>query len=616
VPVLIGEDIGTSPVPNPSGSYDDSTVGVHRVSGAGRDIWDATCSFYFVHGEEPIDDEQFSISAYVSSLTGTHSHAWQKGGMMIRDSLDPGSVYAYMCITSANGYAFQGRPTADSNAGLINQQTAGYTAPIWLKLERNMDVYTGYVSQDGVTWSQAGQSTLNITSPVEYGFAVTSHEQGQTTTAVFENYLFERIGGAPTGVLSEDSVNIHATANSTLALVTTGSASIGGLTLDPGVELEVTGSASLGLTNLSGGDGSTLIHPNVAVRGLLSPGGSDAIAAMTVDGVLELTDTARYLVEVGATSNDMVSSPNDFALSGYLILQAQSKLGGLPNGQAYGPKTITIMETTDEEASIWDCYLNYLDPTLGWVQDMMGGDPVVHPADHIGYGVLLDPTPDGNGNELAVYYDINFTEVDLFQAADGDANGDREVNASDIEAILAANKFGTGEPATWQEGDFTGDNEVGGSDIQAVLAANLFGQGPYAALDSGEPADAPVVDVLIDGSSVLIDTHGTVINSYMLTSGAGIFTGEDADNLGLFQEDTDETISGGMGFSLAGQHLLGDVIGDVDVLGDLAATYTVAGASGIYAANLIVVPEPGTLVLLATGALGLLLLAIRRRRKA
>ncbi len=103
----------------------------------------------------------------------------------------------------------------------------------------------------------------------------------------------------------------------------------------------------------------------------------------------------------------------------------------------------------------------------------------------------------------------------------------------------------------------------------------------------------------------------------MLTSEAGVFTGDAAENLGVFQEDEDGRISGNFAFALSGTHLLGDVIGQefagVDLLSDLSLTYTVEGAGGVYQAN-VVVPEPATLVMLAGGVLGLLL-AVRRRGK-
>ena len=100
-------------------------------------------------------------------------------------------------------------------------------------------------------------------------------------------------------------------------------------------------------------------------------------------------------------------------------------------------------------------------------------------------------------------------------------------------------------------------------------------------------------------------------------SASGILTGGDATNLGLFQEDTDARISGTFAFNLAGRHLLGDVIAagvDVDLAADLTLSCTIAGAPGIFTAA-VVVPGPGTLVLLAGGALSSLLLH-RLRRKA
>jgi hypothetical protein len=51
-----------------------------------------------------------------------------------------------------------------------------------------------------------------------------------------------------------------------------------------------------------------------------------------------------------------------------------------------------------------------------------------------------------------------------------------------------------------------------------------------------------------------------------------------------------------------------------ELLEDLTLYYTISGVSGNQEAKLFVIPEPGTLVMLATGLLGLLLLAIRRRR--
>jgi hypothetical protein len=121
----------------------------------------------------------------------------------------------------------------------------------------------------------------------------------------------------------------------------------------------------------------------------------------------------------------------------------------------------------------------------------------------------------------------------------------------------------------------------------------------------------------VTADGLVIDTKGAAINGYMLKSEAGILTGSDAENLGLFQEDADDVVSGQMAFTLAGTHLLGDVVGaefaDVDLAEDLTLTYTIDGASGAYVGT-VVVPEPATLAMLLSVVVTLLV--FRRRRRA
>ena len=74
------------------------------------------------------------------------------------------------------------------------------------------------------------------------------------------------------------------------------------------------------------------------------------------------------------------------------------------------------------------------------------------------------------------------------------------------------------------------------------MATNLLDQGPYDEVFPGGGEGA--LELLITGGGLLIDTHGETINGYVLTSAAGVFTGEPTDNLGFFQEDQDGRISG------------------------------------------------------------------------
>ncbi len=54
---------------------------------------------------------------------------------------------------------------------------------------------------------------------------------------------------------------------------------------------------------------------------------------------------------------------------------------------------------------------------------------------------------------------------------------------------------------------------------------------------------------------------------------------------------------------------------DVNPYEDLTFTYTLNGQPGTYSGNLIIVPEPSTLIMvLSMGTLGLLMLLRRRKR--
>ncbi|MBN2475981.1 MAG: pre-peptidase C-terminal domain-containing protein [Pirellulales bacterium] len=184
-------------------------------------------------------------------------------------------------------------------------------------------------------------------------------------------------------------------------------------------------------------------------------------------GDAAMLEPAEYAHQLGAATGGLVDVAGRAALAGRLSLAAHQKLHAAPASlpQWYGYETRTVLRAG------------------GGVVGAFDHEPFV--GEHLGHGVFLaDQGPHGRG----VTYTATTVEVDLFQAAPGDANGDGAVNGKDIQAILAANKFGTAARATWLEGDFTGNGVVDGNDIQAILAANLFGTGPYIA-PIPKPAD-------------------------------------------------------------------------------------------------------------------------------
>jgi len=326
----------------------------------------------------------------------------------------------------------------------------------------------------------------------------------------------------------------------------------------------------------------------------------DPLGDVDVAGNFEFGDDAEYHCQIGDSTIGLLTCDGEAGLAGTLSLEAVAKLHG-PSGDPlvewYGDETRTIISGPLAEDTVTELPYPF------------SQEPLTGPGaqGHLGYGVFL--TEDG-ANSQGVTYNSNSVEVDLFQAADGDTNGNRNVDSGDTEAILAGGKFGTGQPATWPEGDFTGDGLCDGADMEAMLATGLFGTGAYAAMDPGVIVAHEQLDLILTEKGLVIDTHGTVINGYRLESGQGVLTGDPANNLGLFQEDLDSRISGHAFFELAGRHLLGDVIGeafaDVDLVDDLTFTYTIEGAAGAYFAK-IVVPEPHVLAIFLSGLLTLVL---------
>jgi len=183
------------------------TGGKMTLTGDGRDIWDAYDDFVFAYKSLNGDA---TIVARVTNI-GTGTNTWAKAGVMIRDSLDGGSVFAMMVMTdnrdgtANNGASFQWRPTAQSATGLGNTgSTAVVKPPYWVKLERAGDTFTGYISADGNAWTMVGSQDVVMTAPAYVGICVTSHQAGEQRTFQFEGI---KTTGSVTGAWQGAQIN-------------------------------------------------------------------------------------------------------------------------------------------------------------------------------------------------------------------------------------------------------------------------------------------------------------------------------------------------------------------------------------------------------------------------
>jgi hypothetical protein len=173
------------------GSFVESPVGTYTMTGSGADIWDLGPAAGEYHDEFHFAYKTLigagSIIARVDSVQNTND--WAKAGVMIRESLDPGSAHAFACITPASGVASQGRPS--TGAASFNYNQTGVTAPHWVKLERSISgLFTVSHSANGTSWQPvtgAVVQTIPMGTNVYIGLAVTAHDAALTCQAVFTN---------------------------------------------------------------------------------------------------------------------------------------------------------------------------------------------------------------------------------------------------------------------------------------------------------------------------------------------------------------------------------------------------------------------------------------------
>lgn len=174
----VGSDIGAVGVAG-SSSYNSGTF---TMNGSGADIWGTADGFYSAFQTLVGDGE---IRARITSQTNTDP--WAKAGVMIRDGSGAGAAHAMMVLTPGNGFSFQWRDLPSGASNFVAGAAANVAPNNWVRLTRSGNLLTGYVSADGVTWSQQGSVAITMSSSVLVGLAVTSHNDSVLSTAKLDN---------------------------------------------------------------------------------------------------------------------------------------------------------------------------------------------------------------------------------------------------------------------------------------------------------------------------------------------------------------------------------------------------------------------------------------------
>jgi hypothetical protein len=91
-----------------------------------------------------------------------------------------------MVVTPSNGMSFQFR--SGTGYSTTTYQSAGKAAPYWVRVSRTSNTVKGFLSSDGINWTQLGYSkTIYMATNVYIGLCVSSHNTNTLNVSTLSN---------------------------------------------------------------------------------------------------------------------------------------------------------------------------------------------------------------------------------------------------------------------------------------------------------------------------------------------------------------------------------------------------------------------------------------------
>jgi regulation of enolase protein 1 (concanavalin A-like superfamily) len=158
--------------------------GKFTIQGAGVDITETADSFFFVSSAMTGNG---SVTARLNSVSGGIDTGDEKVGVMIRETLDPDSPHVTVHETNNNfGLNLRWRDTKGGET-IREQGYAARTFPIYLRVQRAGNSFTGFHSFDGQTWTPTNTVTVGMGDNARVGLAVASGDDSARMTAEFQD---------------------------------------------------------------------------------------------------------------------------------------------------------------------------------------------------------------------------------------------------------------------------------------------------------------------------------------------------------------------------------------------------------------------------------------------
>jgi hypothetical protein len=108
---------------------------------------------------------------------------------MVRSTTADDAAFAAVFATPKHGVAMIVR-TADGG-GTTDLEQAQLNVPVWVKLQRVGNTFTGYASPDGVNWTVISTKDVGMTGSVTAGLAVTSKRESTLNISTFDGVTIQ-----------------------------------------------------------------------------------------------------------------------------------------------------------------------------------------------------------------------------------------------------------------------------------------------------------------------------------------------------------------------------------------------------------------------------------------
>ncbi|MEO9871501.1 BspA family leucine-rich repeat surface protein [Ekhidna sp.] len=174
--------------------------GVFETEGNGR-MGQTANSFHFVYQSLQGDGE------IIAQLTRMREAHWDHQGIMIKETLDPGSSYAMNELyRDKRILIFKGRK--NGNFFSLEDSTRTHNTPIWLKMERSGNIFIASYSKDGKNWTETNRETIAMGANTFIGLVSHASSDDKISDATWRDVAVSQGSGtlaAPSNLEVESS---------------------------------------------------------------------------------------------------------------------------------------------------------------------------------------------------------------------------------------------------------------------------------------------------------------------------------------------------------------------------------------------------------------------------